>query len=179
MNFFMKLNFKLFFVLVVIIVLVCFFMINHMKNKNEGKITTTQIANPMKKSTPQEIINTIGVKFNEPKNVTEINYFIISNQVAQMNFIKDGISFTARIKPANQFEDISGMYFNWNNEQDCKIAWCSGKIYFMNDAENKNPGICIWYDVAPGLMYSLSMDDKSNPKILLNLANEIYHKSQE
>ena len=177
----MKLNFKLFFVcvLVVIIVLVCFFMISHMKNKNEEKITTTQIANPMKKSTPQEIINTIGVKFNEPKNVTEINYFIISNQVAQMNFIKDGISFTSRIKPANQFEDISGMYFNWNNEQDCKIAWCSGKIYFMNDAENKNPGICIWYDVAPGLMYSLSMDDKSNPEILLNLANEIYHKSQE
>ena len=78
----MKLNFKLFFVcvLVVIIVLVCFFMISHMKNKNEEKITTTQIANPMKKSTPQEIINTIGVKFNEPKNVTEINYFIISPQ---------------------------------------------------------------------------------------------------
>ena len=49
----------------------------------------------------------------------------------------------------------------------------------MNDAENKNPGICIWYDVVPGLMYSLSMDDKSNPEILLNLANEIYHKSQE
>lgn len=177
----MKINFKLLFLCVIVVfaVLFCLAVMIHTKNKNEEKNKTMQIVNPMKKSTPQEIIETIGVKFNEPKNVSEIKYFIISNQVAQMNFIKDGISFTARIKPANQFEDISGMYFNWNNEQDCKIAWCSGKIYFMNDAENKNPGICIWYDVAPGLMYSLSMDDKSNPEILLSLANEIYHKNQE
>lgn len=176
----MKVNFKLLFccVIVINIVLICLLVINHINN-SEVKNKTSQIVNPMKNSNPQEIIETIGVRFIEPKDVSEIKYFIISNQIAQMNFIKDDISFTARIKPTNQFEDISGMYYDWTNEQDCEIAWCSGKIYFMNDGENNNPGICIWYDIAPGLMYSISMDDKSNPEILLNLANEIYHKSQE
>lgn len=79
----MKINFKLLFLCVIVVfaVLFCLAVMIHTKNKNEEKNKTMQIVNPMKKSTPQEIIETIGVKFNEPmrSKINEIKNNINAN----------------------------------------------------------------------------------------------------
>ena len=113
------------------------------------------LANPMVETTADDIINTFGFRFGEIEGAQDVKYFLINGDLAQMSFTKDGLDYTARIQSAGEFTDISGMNYTWTVTDDCKIGYSDGKcMRYISDTEQVD--LCEWYDIAPGIMYSLS-----------------------
>ena len=117
----------------------------------------TMIANPWTETTPQEMIETLGLSFALPEGAENILYRMLESEgLAEAQFTLESAQCTARIKSAVEFEDISGMYYEpWDSEEDCEIAWCPGRI-LTKQTEEAVIAVCLWYDVVPGLMYSVS-----------------------
>ena len=114
------------------------------------------LSNPMAASNPEEILQKIGVEFLVPEGAENVQYFIISDKMAEMQFRLDGSDCSARIQPESEFTDISGMYYDWVSTENCAIGTCEGKL--MSASENGKPvSCCLWYDATSGLMYSLSV----------------------
>ncbi len=53
--------------------------------------------------------------------------------------------------------DISGMYFDWENGKAIAVGHCYGAIGQAQTESEDWVDLCLWYDPAPGLMYSLSV----------------------
>ncbi len=95
-------------------------------NKNMGE-TVEQIqteepfagmANPWKYDvSEQDVENLTGRAFTVPEGASEVAYGIMEQgKLGEMNFKLDGKSFCARMKPSEGFEDISGLYYEWDAE---------------------------------------------------------------
>lgn len=106
-------------------------------------------------STAEEVMNAVGVRFNVPAEAENAAYQI-SNSAAQMNFTMHGVAYAARIQPTASFENISDYEFDpWAIKDECMIGWCEAKV-MLTQADGKIAALCLWYDAAPGLMYSVS-----------------------
>jgi len=123
---------------------------------------TIGLANPWTDMTKDELEQASGVAFGLPEGAENVVYrWLESETLAEMQFTLDGDEYCARIKPAaleaGQLENISGMYYAWENEESVAIGSCEGTIgqYMTGSAEWVE--LCQWYDAAPGLMYSLSV----------------------
>lgn len=113
--------------------------------------------NPMVEVTEDEFKATLGMELGVPEGAANVKYYVIGNELGEMMFMLDGMEYTARIKAAAEFEDISGMYFEWTSEDDCKVKERAGKVMRnISEEENLTDDLCLWFDAAPGIMYSLA-----------------------
>ena len=135
------------------------------------------LPNPVKKSSEEELMNSLGVTFGRPMGASDIYYSIVGDKMAQMDFMYDGHQCHARIRPSAEFEDISGFFYDWENEGNVRIGWCDGKVKYSIQGDEVC-GICLWWDAAPGLMYSVSMRTGATPELLQQLAEEVYVVTQ-
>ena len=78
-----------------------------------------------------------------------------SENLAEMRFTLDGMEYTARIKPSEEFDDISGLYYEWEIEEPCVIAFMQGLVKRVT-VEGETMELCLWHDADMGLMYSLA-----------------------
>ena len=121
------------------------------------------LANPWVDLTEEELLQVSGLSFNVPEGAENVLYrWLESDGLAEMQFILDGDEYCARVQPAaleeGEVMDISGMYFDWENEEDVTIGGhCPGTIGMAQADSEDWVERCLWYDVAPGLMYSLSV----------------------
>ena len=120
------------------------------------------LANPWEEMTEEELTQTAGVTFGVPDGAENVVYrWLESETLAEMQFTLDGDEYCARIKPAaleaGQLENISGMYYAWENEESVAIGSCEGTIGQYMTGSEEWVELCQWYDAAPGLMYSLSV----------------------
>ena len=114
------------------------------------------IANPWYITDAQGVMDMVGVEFGVPEGAEDVAWFVLaSERLAEMQFTWNGMEYTARIKFAGEFEDISGMYYTWDDEQPCKVSWCEGVTRRAAD-EGRTVELCLWFDVVPGIMYSLT-----------------------
>lgn len=155
------------------------------QNKNSSEVVASQdevlrIPNPIEKSSLDGIMQTLGVKFSVPSDATNIEYSIISKKIGQANFIWNGVECCARIQPSNEVElhDISGFYYKWENEATCQVGYNQAQVKWTKTDSGEIPGICIWFDFAPGITYSVSMKDQSDSEKLCELANLVYIQLQ-
>lgn len=135
------------------------------------------IPNPMKKSSDAELMELLGMSFAVPMKAEDIHYSIVADKMAQMDFTYNGHQCVARIRGSSQFEDISGFFYDWENEGVVRIGWCDGEVKY-NVVGDDVCGICLWWDAAPGLMYSLGMRTGATPELLQQLAEEVYVVTQ-
>ena len=148
------------------------------KEKEEEPMMPT-IPNPMSETDAEGLAQALGVSFNAVEGADDVTYYIIDNKTAEMQFKRDDVKFNARVQAAVSFTDISGMFFDWTSVEDCTIGGCEGKdMKYQNEAE-----VCLWFDAAPGLMYSLSANpDVSATDIagadIIAVAEEIYNPMQ-
>lgn len=146
------------------------------KNTPAAAATATpagaQIPNPLRESTPREIQDELGLSFDLPEGVQDTAYFIIDGDppIAQAVFTLDGHAFTYRICSADQLEDISGAYSQWETVKAADVGYCTGEVRY-NDGEQ---GVCLWYDAAPGILYSLYMDGGASEEALTSLAGALF-----
>ena len=91
----------------------------------------------------------------------------------------DGKAYTFRLLcPQEELEDadISGMYYDWTATNDTwKVQHCDAlNMSYISETED-DVMVTLWYDAAPGLMYSLSAAGNDlNGLDLTVLADQIY-----
>ena len=133
-----------------------------------------ELPNPVHESTSEEILKTLGITFNLPSDAEDVAYHIIDMEegspVAETLFTQGVTEVTYRIRPLAQFEDISGMYYDWKTVTPVEVSYCSGEVRFIEGEQ----GICLWYDTVPGLMYSIAVENGATGEMLHELANELY-----
>lgn len=120
--------------------------------------TQAAIANPWTESSKEAMPETLGYGIDAPEGSTNVSYQVNKESgMGQVKFTYGDPSqdYTYRIKSASEFEDISGLNYTWEYEDKITIGWCEGTIKQAKDGD-KTVQVCLWYDVAPGIMYSLS-----------------------
>lgn len=114
--------------------------------------------NPWTEASAEELVQTTGISFDLPEGAENIVYSYMydgNEPLAQAVFTYEGLTYCARMKSAVEFEDISGLYYNWIAQDDCTIGSCPGKAFrYIGDEGYVDS--CLWYDVVPGMMYSVS-----------------------
>ena len=114
------------------------------------------IANRWVESSSGDIAEAIGATFGIPEGAEDISYSMMPDDgLAEMRFTLDGMEYIARIKPSGEFDDISGMYYEWDSEEPCVIAFMQGLVKRVT-VEGETMELCLWHDADMGLMYSLA-----------------------
>ncbi len=114
------------------------------------------LANPWEYDvSAQDVKDLTGTEFIVPEGASDVAYGIMeAGKLAEMDFTLDGKSFTARMKPAADFEDISGLFYEWDAEGADEIGGAEACVR-INFAENVSS--VLWHDGS--MMYSLYTSD--------------------
>ena len=140
--------------------------------KKDKEASSTSLANPMHESDADEFAIIAGQDTMLPVGSEDVSYFTIdtSHKIYEARFTLDGAQWRYRVSDENELTDTSGMYYDWKNTgngsvegRDATVSW--------NDGET---GIIYWYDVVPGLNYSLSVDTGASFDKLTDMANNIF-----
>ena len=134
-------------------------------------------------TTASQILRSTGLDVTvAPDAAQDITYnaFLLDGlTVAETTFELDGIRFSYRMAATAElledFTDISGMEGPFERISAGEVAWCRAKINYTPGSQ----GRIIWFDVVPGILYSMSMDRDASDEILLELANELFEPAQD
>lgn len=117
------------------------------------------MANPWTDTTAEDALQSLGFEMGVPQGAEDVAYRMLADEsLLEMNFTLDGQAYTARMKPSavvEEIEDISGLYYAWEAEEECEIGYATGLLRQAKDDEGAVAN-CIWLDVVPGFVYSLS-----------------------
>ena len=149
-------------------------------NKKSDEVGGTTIANPWVETDQAGILDALGIEIEAPAGAMDIHYRMAKEiGIAEVDFTYgDGnIPCTYRIKSVSEYEDISGLYYEWETDEDIKVSWCEGEKRKATDGDTKIDS-CIWFDVVPGLMYSLSATGAPEDFDICALSEEIFNPAQ-
>ena len=133
-----------------------------------------EVKNPMVSTDAEGFLDQIGVELGLPDGAEDVAYFVISETLGEMRFTVDGVEMNARVQSADEYTDISGLYYTWDVEEDCTVNGREGKEMRVT-ADGKTIDLCLWYDVVPGLMYALSAEAEDLDGFdLLAYAEQVY-----
>ncbi len=138
----------------------------------EPENATEQIANPMVESTPEEIKRAVGFSLKVPADVKDASYYLISGEMGQADYMKDGDVYTVRIKRTDSIEDVSGMYYSWTVDKDCKINGCDGVVHIC-DTEDEKASSIVWFDEEVGVTHSISVNNAVTEEVLVAAAEAV------
>ena len=133
-------------------------------------------------STAGEILDTLGYNLDvAPEGAKELVYRKLMQDdwvVGETRFVLDGKSYVYRVATTyvveEDFADISGVEKTFAAESVAEIGWCSAKLFFDENAEGK----ILWFDPAPGLLYSLYMENGASEATLIDMAVLLYDPAQ-
>ena len=136
------------------------------RNNESGFVGTPPwemtIANPWQDLTAEELLEASGLSFGVPEGAENVIYrWLPEQKLAEMQFSLFGDDFCARLQPAalqeGELLDISGMYFNWEYEEEVMVHHCKGTIAQAQCGTEDWVERVLWYDMAPGIAGSLSV----------------------
>ena len=139
------------------------------KKEQQGEIAN--MPNPIHETTAEEVAKVMG-EIMIPAGAEDVKYFTIDteHEIYQVKFTLGDIEYCYRVSDDTELTDTSGMYYEWKNTQpgsvdgrDATVSWNEGDV-----------GIIYWYDVVPGLNYSLSMKSGASFDALVEMANNIF-----
>lgn len=131
-------------------------------------------------TTAYEILHTLGYDMAvAPAGAENVAYTVFPMEdmtVAETAFTLDGTTYAYRTAStgAIEFRDISGVETPCETEQDAEVGWCSAHLSYTEGGE----GRIVWFDIAPGLLYSLHMDQGASEEALLTMAETLYTPAQ-
>jgi hypothetical protein len=148
------------------------------KPRVEKMLGSTSLANPWVDMTAEELSDASSLSFGVPEGAENVIYrYMESDHLAEMQFTIGNDEFCARIQPADEPMNISGMFFEWENEEDVKIGSCTGTIGQAQTGSEDYVELCQWYDADQGLQYSLSVYTTDVDGLdLAAVAEQVYKK---
>lgn len=134
-------------------------------------------------TTASDILNTLGYNLDvSPNSAQETQYrtFDLDGlSVGETTFVLDAITYTYRVAATlvieENFADISGINTAFTQETTGEVGWCSARLSYDPDASGK----IVWFDPAPGLLYSLHMSSGASEEALINMAETLYSPAQD
>lgn len=132
--------------------------------------------------TAYSILHSLGYNMAvTPENAENVIYDVFSMDdltVAETAFSLNGIRCSYRTASTGviefPFADISGTAQDAPCHNSTELGWCQAELFFTEGGSGK----IIWFDVAPGLLYSLTLESGASEKALLDLANILYSPAQ-
>ena len=133
-------------------------------------------------TTARELLQNLGFDIARvPDGAADITYnaFVLDGlTVAETTFTLDGIRWSYRVAAtgdvSEDFADISGVSGSCAVSADAEVGWCPARLNFTDGGAGK---VC-WFDVAPGLLYSLSADTGASEQGLLDMAAALCSPAQ-
>jgi len=129
-------------------------------------------------NTASQIIEQLGYSMDvAPENAENVVYnaFMVEDMTAaETRFTVNGVEYSYRTAGAVQFVDLSQKEIPGAEEKEAKLGWCQAKILWNEGGEGK----ILWYDIAPGLLYSLYMENGASAEALLQMAETLYKPAQ-
>ena len=137
------------------------------------------MANPWQTVTMEELVDATGFVFGLPEGAEVTGCYVMNkNELAEVRFYLNDRLFIARIREADAFTDISGLFYSWNPGPGFTLGACVGTMWEADDDPDVIQ-LCLWYDTAPGLMYSLSMQGSHMEESeLIAVAEKVYIPTQ-
>ena len=121
--------------------------------KMEAKSTKeASMRNPVNVVTKEEFANA-GIKVDVPEDAVNVFWLTIEGipLLYSLDFFVNSNEFNLRLKRSEKLDDISGMYYSWNEEKTVSDNGTRAVIQTVDD----EAGICLWY--RDGYTISLSM----------------------
>lgn len=132
--------------------------------------------------TAQHIVETLGYDLAVAPSDAENVIYSVHEQgnlvIGQTCFSVHGHDYVFRMSAtsevAEDFIDISGIDTLFQVNKDTSIAWCSARMSFDEGGSGK----IVWFDVVPGILYSLSMESGASEASLTAMALSLYEPAQ-
>lgn len=133
-------------------------------------------------TTASQILHKTGLNVTvAPEGAENITYSAFTMEeltVAETTFCYEGVTYAYRMAATMEitedFADISGMDVAFAQRAEGEVLWCPARIS-CNDGQQ---GKIVWFDVVPGILYSLSMDSGASVPSLQDMANELFAPAQ-
>ena len=102
-----------------------------------------------------------------PEGAENVIYrYLQANNLAEMQFTIGTDEYCARMMPVqlanDELMDISGMYYEWEQESQISVGPYHGTIDQARAADGIWAAVCLWYNYDQGIMYSISVST-TNP----------------
>ena len=109
----------------------------------------------------------------------EIDTGVETLLAAEAAFTLDGIQYHYRVAPdtgtvTDAVYDLSQLEIPDAVTENAMIGWCEATVVY----EPGGTGKIIWFDIVPGLIYSLDMDQGASTEVLLTMAEQLYTPAQ-
>ena len=125
---------------------------------NEAEDNTVSIGNPWVDCSEEDIQEKLDLWMFAPAESKDAQCQMNEETgLAQMTF-KYGepeLEYTYRMMKAEKFEDISGLYYEWDVVDNQPIGWCDGE-FKRAITDECTVDVCQWFDKDMQTMYSLS-----------------------
>ena len=134
-------------------------------------------------TTASKILRATGLDVTvAPENAENITYdaFLVNGlTVAETTFQINGVTYAYRMAGTmallENFADISGLEGSFQRIAAGEVYWCKAKISYNDIGQGK----ILWFDLVPGILYSMSMDSGATEEALLEMANSLFQPAQD
>lgn len=159
---------------------------------DEQQTEKEEIANPWRECTEEEARENCARLFKLPEEDLVSGWSIMDEAadsdhyvgpLVQLDFRFEGYDYTARAQQgASETDDISGMYYDWNDEEDVVLELWGGipaKIKYAED-EYESIKLITWYDTEIGIAYSLAVTGEDVDSFdILPVAEKMYSSDND
>lgn len=97
--------------------------------QDAGVLPDAGVTNPVSQVASADAFSALNLTLSAPENAENVTYYIIADEIAEVRFDVDGVSYTARASSKiSDHEMLSGIYGTWT---DSTLA--DGISYYMVD----------------------------------------------
>ncbi|GEM_PF-1521932 len=134
------------------------------------------VVNPVSEMSADELLAATGIDLTTLSAYENVSFSTIAGDpiIAQAKFTKDGKDYTYRISMTDETTDISGMHYTWTTTEERDVSYNKATLSLSDEGA----GVISWYDVVPGLSYSLSVSENADADELTALANTLFVPAQ-
>ena len=134
-------------------------------------------------TTASQILRATGLNVTvAPEHAENITYNAFRMEgltVAETTFQIDGITYAYRMagtmELVENFTDISGLKGPFDRITAGEVYWCRAKLSFNEGSQGK----ILWFDLVPGILYSMTMDSGASEEALLDMAYSLFQPAQD
>lgn len=129
------------------------------------------MANPWIDTTREDLEARTGMHLGVPEGAENLCWRVLTTAgLAEVRFTLGDAEYTARAVPAAYHRDISGMYYSWIAEKECRIGGSVGMLQISAGGEK----LVQWYDRAAGVMYAVAVSGEGGSvSDVLNVAETV------
>jgi len=126
---------------------------------------TAGLANPMKEITDEDEIFNLSYNLIPPKDAENLKTFLINDTLFEQQFEYMDGDYTLRVQPGEEYEDISGMYYEWTSETDMNYPIDGNSHLYDYEGEDEFVEVLCWYEAEKNINCSLSVVAKETTSV--------------